>query len=265
MSNLKKAHEPIRQNEEIVKKSQKHDVNLQKNSTLYFQVGLIVCLLAVFGLFEMTFETSANHFDDDFVIYDPVIEVPIENFKIYEEPKAEIKPKVNKKVLLTNKIKEVDNDFEMKEIVELITSEQNTTSDSPINPKDIVVDKIETIVDIPVNFVEVVPIYPGCENEKTNDDKRKCMSDKITKLVQRKFDTNLGSTLGLSGRQTIRTQFKIDKTGLVTDIRVDGAHPELEKEAERVINIIPEMTPGKQQNKNVGVIYYLPIIFQVQN
>ena len=58
MSNPKKTHELIRQNEQIVKKSQKHDANLQKNSTLYFQVGLIICLFMVYGLFEMKFESE---------------------------------------------------------------------------------------------------------------------------------------------------------------------------------------------------------------
>jgi protein TonB len=75
----------------------------------------------------------------------------------------------------------------------------------------------------------------------------------------------LGSELGLSGKQVIRTQFKIDKTGRINDIQVRGTHPDLEKEAERVINIIPEMTPGKQVDKNVGVIYTLPIIFHAQD
>jgi len=55
MSTPKKSHDTIRQNGQVVQKSQKHDANLQKNSTLYFQVGLIVCLLAAYGLLEMKF------------------------------------------------------------------------------------------------------------------------------------------------------------------------------------------------------------------
>ena len=53
MRNPKETHELIRQNEQIVKKPQKHDANLQKNSTIYFQIGLILCLFMVYGLFEM--------------------------------------------------------------------------------------------------------------------------------------------------------------------------------------------------------------------
>src|SRR5690606_18006298 len=56
MSTPKKTHDIIRQNEHVVKKSQKHDTNLQKNSIFYFQVGLVVSLLAAYGLFEMKFQ-----------------------------------------------------------------------------------------------------------------------------------------------------------------------------------------------------------------
>tara|TARA_R110001583_G_scaffold54633_3_gene166935 strand:- start:1061 stop:1846 length:786 start_codon:yes stop_codon:yes gene_type:complete len=261
MGNPKKTHELIRQNEQIVKKSQKHDANLQKNSTLYFQVGLIVCLLAVFGLFEMAFETTIPKeytaiIDDDIYMIDVPLITPVE--PTFEEPIKQ------KKVNHPDKFEEVPNDTPDKFLHD--TPKESVDDNPPLDPNDLPpLKKPDEEVNIPVNFVQVVPIYPGCENKKTNDDKRKCMSEKITKLVQRKFDTNLGSVLGLSGRQTIRTQFKIDKTGHVTDIKVNGTHPELEKEAERVINIMPEMIPGKQQNKNVGVIYYLPIVFQVQN
>jgi len=66
MNFFKKIHELFRQKELIVKKSQKHDANLQKNSTLYFQVGLIICLLATNALFEMYFETTIP---DDPIVY----------------------------------------------------------------------------------------------------------------------------------------------------------------------------------------------------
>ena len=48
-------------------------------------------------------------------------------------------------------------------------------------------------------------------------------------------------------------------------LRPGSVHSKLKKEAERVINKIPEMIPGKQRDKAVGVIYTLPIVFFVQN
>ncbi len=263
MSNSKKTHELIRQNEKIVKKPQKHDANLQKNSTLYFQIGLIVCLLGAYGLFEMQFKTTIPN---EYVYkQEPPesIEVLVDKFKVYEEPKAKDEPKMKKKLLLIDEPKIVEDDHIIKTLG-IDTPEQNTSSD-PIDPG--VLDVTPEPDDIPVDFIRVeqVPIYPGCEKKKTNDERRKCMSEKITKLVQRKFNTSAGDGLGLSGKQVIRTQFKIDKTGQVTDIKVRAPHSRLEKEAQRVINKIPEMTPGKQRDKNVGVIYALPIIFKVEN
>jgi protein TonB len=261
MSNSKKTHGLIRQNEQIVKKSQKHDANLQKNSTLYFQVGLIVCLVAVFGLLEMKFETSIPNYGD----YKPLDDLDYVNIPIIQPVKPTFEePAKRKKVIHSEKFTEAPNDSELENLVEQFIDPIINTPN--INPDfEGLID--EPIDEEPVAFinVEVVPIYPGCENKKTNNDKRKCMSEKITKLVQTKFDVELASELGLSGKQTIQTQFKIDKTGRVIDIKTRGTHPELEKEAQRVINNIPEMIPGKQRDKNVGVIYSLPIVFQVQN
>lgn len=263
MSNSKKTHELIRQNEQIVKKPQKHDANLQKNSTLYFQIGLIVCLLATYGLFEMKFESTVPSVAVTKQIDEPFAEVSVEKFKVYVEPKAEVKPKTKKKILLIKEPIIVDNEHAMTKALGIDTPD---TKES-VDPRDI--GDVEPIIeDVTVDFIRVeqVPIYPGCEKKKTNEERRKCMSEKITKLVQRKFKGNdIASDYGLSGKQVIRTQFKIDKTGHVTDIKVRGSHPELEKEAQRVINKIPEMTPGKQRDKNVGVIYALPIVFKVQN
>ena len=261
MSNSKKNHELIRQNEELVKKSQKHDVNLQKNSTLYFQIGLIVCLLAAYGLLEMKFQREI-----------PKITEVIPKDVVYVDEAPIFKPEVvavNEPVEQP-KVKTPTNDFKIVPDITpdiFIDNTSKSTESKPVlDPKDVkVVKVIDEISDLPFDRVEVVPVYPGCENKKTNEDKRKCMSEKITKLIQRKFDTGLGGELGLSGKQVIRTQFKIDKTGHIIDVKVRGTHPSLESEAKRVINIIPEMTPGKQGNTNVGVIYTLPIIFEVQN
>ncbi|MFG6684957.1 energy transducer TonB [Mariniflexile sp. HNIBRBA6329] len=261
MSNPKKTHEPIRQNGEIVKKPQKHDANLRKNSSLYFQIGLIVCLLAAYGLLEMKFETNIPKVVEllppdevymaDVTVFKPEVEV-------VDEP---VKQKATDPI---DDYKEVPDDAPDDFIDEPV--KPTTPTSTPVKPGSFdLVDKPVDEEPVPFELIENVPIYPGCESKKTNEDKRKCMSDKITQLIQKKFNMDLGSKLGLSGKQVIRTQFKIDKTGHVKDIKVRGTHPDLEKEATRVINIIPEMTPGKQRDKNVGVIYSLPIIFQVQD
>ena len=53
--------------------------------------------------------------------------------------------------------------------------------------------------------------------------------------------------------------------GNIVDIGSRGPHPRLEQEAARVIKLLPQMTPGMQRGKAVGVLYSLPIVFQVQD
>ncbi|MFV9552334.1 energy transducer TonB [Algibacter sp. PT7-4] len=263
MSNQNNAHELIRQNEQIVKKSQKHEANLQKNSTLYFQIGLIVCLLAAFGLLEMKFEKTVPK------VYGTLIEEPGITYinvpiikpetPVYNEP---IKRKAVKQPL---SYEEVPDDTPEEIFKETFIE---PTIDVPIfNPDAIptLEKKPEDPENVPFFAIQNAPIYPGCENAKDNSERKKCMSQKITKLIQRKFDgSDIAANYGLTGKQKIDVQFTIDKTGRVTNIKTRAPHPKLEEEAIRVVNFIPEMTPGKQRDTNVGVIYNLPIVFQVQ-
>ena len=117
-------------------------------------------------------------------------------------------------------------------------------------------------VEVPFSTVQNVPIFPGCD-KGNNEARRKCMSQKITKFVQRKFNTDLAGDLGLSGRQRISVIFKIDKNGDVVGVRARAPHPRLVKEAIRVVNLLPKMKPGTQLGKAVVVPYSLPIIFEV--
>lgn len=91
------------------------------------------------------------------------------------------------------------------------------------------------------------------------------MSEKVQEFVVRRFNTDLGSQLGLSGVNRVIVVFKIDKQGNITDVRSRAPHPRLEQEAARVVNMLPKMQPGKQRGKPVGVSYSLPIVFQVQD
>jgi protein TonB len=91
------------------------------------------------------------------------------------------------------------------------------------------------------------------------------MSKKIEKFVRRKFNSDLAGDLGLSGKQRISVIFKIDKNGNVTGVRSRAPHPRLEKEAARVINMLPKMKPSRQRGKSVVVQYSLPITFLVQD
>ncbi|SDG59230.1 energy transducer TonB [Winogradskyella thalassocola] len=247
------------------KKSQKHDANLQKNSSLYFQIGLILCLLGTYALFEMKFQQKVividSYPDNELAVIDYV-----DKFRVEPEITPEIKKEQVRSVVLTTKITEVPDDIVLKDPVNLIFTDPTPFVDKPIDIDHLIDDKIiDEPVFVPFTLIEKVPVYPGCEKYTTNDDRGKCMSDQITKLIGNKFNVDIGSKYGISGRQKISTQFTIDKFGNVTDIKIRGPHPALEKEANRVINKIPKMEPGLQRQVPVGVIYTLPIVFDARN
>ena len=60
--------------------------------------------------------------------------------------------------------------------------------------------------------------------------------------------------------------FLVEKDGSITAVKVErGRHPELDKEALRVVRKIPKkFTPAKQNGKNVRYKFTLPVTFKLQ-
>jgi hypothetical protein len=117
--------------------------------------------------------------------------------------------------------------------------------------------------DVPFASIEVAPIYPGCENAEGNFNAKKCTTEKVQKHVQRSFDVNLASEIGIRGRQRISIQFKINTEGEAVNIKARASHPKLEKEAIRVIKSLRTMIPGKQGGQLANTMYSMPILFQI--
>lgn len=120
----------------------------------------------------------------------------------------------------------------------------------------------EDDVEVPIQYVEEVPVFPGCENG-TNTAKKQCFDQALSKLISKNFNASIAEDLKLSGKHKILTSFKIDKEGEVVDIQASAAHTLLAKEAIRVLKLIPKLKPGKQRDYTVIVPYSLPINFNV--
>ena len=116
---------------------------------------------------------------------------------------------------------------------------------------------------VPFALIEDVPVFEGCEDLSSNEERKDCMSRQITRFVNMNFNTNLGEELNLKGVNRIITQFRIDETGKVVDVKARASHPALQEEAIRVISELPQMQPGKQDGKDISVMYSLPIVFQI--
>ncbi|MBD10747.1 MAG: hypothetical protein CMC68_08415, partial [Flavobacteriaceae bacterium] len=121
--------------------------------------------------------------------------------------------------------------------------------------------------EVPYKIIEKVPVYRGCDESMSNEGLKKCMNDKVVQLISENFRTNLATKHNLKpGIQRIYVMFKIDKKGRVKDIVARGPHPEIEKEAIRVIKKIPRLKkPGYQRGKPVIVPFSIPIVFAVSD
>jgi len=235
------------------KKNPKADVS--RNGSIYFAVGLALMLFLTYTTINYkTYDKSLIDIGQLDLDADLDEEIPL--IDQIKPPPPPPPPPAAPDVI------EIVEDEE--EIEETVIESTETEQDEEIEVEDVVLEEVEEDVEVPFNVIENVPEYPGCERG-SNREKRKCMSDKIAKFVQRKFNTDLAGDLGLSGRLRINVIFKIDKNGNVVGVRSRAPHPRLEKEAARVINMLPKMKPGRQRGKAVIVPYSLPITFQVQD
>jgi hypothetical protein len=149
------------------------------------------------------------------------------------------------------------SDYEEKSLKRLLVL---TSEDGINNP--VLQDVIET-VEVPFGVVDLVPTMLPCKDVSTNEERKLCMSKNIAKHVTTNFNLDLAKQLGLKGKQRISVLFKIDAQGDVIDIKARAPHPDLEEEAKRVVNLLPQFKPGKQDGKAVIVPYSLPILFQI--
>ena len=235
------------------KKNPKADIT--RNASLYFALGLaLMVFLSYTTINWKVYDKSA--IDIGTVNMDELDDEEIPLLEQVVPPPPPPPPPAAPEVI---EVVEDEEEFE-----ETVIESTETDQEEEIEIEDLEIEEVEEDIEVPFAVIENVPIFPGCD-KGNNAERRKCMSQKITKFVQRKFNTDLAGDLGLSGRQRINVIFKIDKNGDVVGVRARAPHPRLEKEAARVINLLPKMKPGKQRGKAVIVPYSLPIIFQVQD
>jgi protein TonB len=237
-----------------IKKNPK--ANLENYSKLFMQLGLVLALLVVYLAIEKkTYDRviadlglATYNIEDDEQI------VEIEQVK---PPEQQAPPPPT-----PDKIEVVEDE---KEVEETIIESTETNEKEAVQVKQIVeVDEEEEFMeDVPFAIIEDVPVFPGCKGSKAQ--LKECLQEKITQHVNRKFNSELASDLGLTpGIKRIFVMFKIDKTGNITDVQARAPHKRLQDEAIRVVESLPKMIPGKQRGRPVGVKYSLPIAFKVE-
>ncbi len=247
------------------KRQEKKQTNIKWNSRLFFQIGVITSLFIVFFIMQTNFEIKEHKVTSS--TFEGIKDPPVFEY-VLDKPKP-IEP--DKKPI----VKQVPIQKPVKTDVVVVAKNDDPVDETPIAATDDpVIEAPETPEAPAVNLkpetppyitnVEFVPVFPGCEALGTNAEKIECMSSKINSFINKNFRKEFLEDLKPNETHRIYVNFKIDSNGFVTDVVANSHNDNLKKEAQRVINNLPTMKPGKQGDKSVDVLYTVPIAFKIK-
>lgn len=231
------------------KKNPKAD--LTKNSSLYFVMGLFAVMLFTYVAFEWKTYDKSNEYDTSMNV-DDLLDEEVPMTEQIKTPPPQPPPQA------PEIIEVVEDEEEVEETV--IESTETSQDEEIIEVEDVVVEEMDEDLDVPFSVIEDVPVFPGCESES---DKRACFNRMIQKHISKNFRyPEIAQEMGIQGR--VNVMFVIQKDGSIGGVRMRGPDKNLEKEAERIIDKLPKMTPGKQRGRAVRVPFSIPITFKLQ-
>ena len=226
-----------------VKKSPKADLESKRN--MFLLLGLVIAL----GLTLAAFEYKSSPKKTESLGQVQMQDIEEEFIPITREP--EVKPPPPPPPAVVEVLNIVDDEVEIED--ELIIEDTEVTEDMIIDVAPVVTTKKEVEEEETQVFfiVEDMPEFPGGE------------------LALRQFIANsikypvIAQENGIQGR--VYVTFVVDADGSVSEPKIArGVDPSLDKEALRVVGLLPKWKPGMQRGKPVRVSYTVPINFQLQ-
>ncbi|MDG2371938.1 MAG: energy transducer TonB [Flavobacteriaceae bacterium] len=222
-----------------------------KNSSLYFVMGLAFILLFTWRAIE--WKTYATVYDYEALSIDNEDDEDVPITEQIKTPPPPAPPPPAPEVI------EVVEDEE--EVEETVIESTETDQDEIVEIEEVEIEEEYDDIEVPFAVIEDVPIYPGCEGVKKSE-RRNCFQQQINKHIRKVFRyPDIAQEMGIQGR--VYVSFIINRDGTIGSVRMRGPDKNLEKEAERIINKLPRMTPGRQRGRAVKVPFSIPITFKL--
>lgn len=225
--------------------------NLEKKKGLFFMSGLVITLVLVLLAIEY------KQYDRS--LMDLGVLQMVEDDEIVPITQRELAPPPPPPPAPPEVIQIVEDEVEIEEI-EFESTETDESEEIEI------VEEVEEETDEIFNFavVENKPVFPGCENEVSEQAKFQCFQMGIMKFISKNFEyPEMARQMGISGK--VYVNFVIEKNGKVSNVVIArGVDDALDKEAMRLVKILPKFTPAKQRGKPVRMSYTVPINFRLQ-
>lgn len=231
------------------KKNPQADLENYRSTFVLF--GLVFALLTcVIAIEWKTYEKSLASLGELDVMIDDEI-IPITQRQQTPPPPPPPPPEV---------IEVVEDDVELEEELEIQSTE--TDMEEEVEVIDVEEEESDEILNFAV--VESVPVFPGCESAKSNDEKKACLQQQLIKYVSTNFKfPEMARQMGIQGK--VYVNFVFEKDGSISDVKVvRGVDDLLDNEALRVVKSIPKVQPAKQRGKPVRMSFTLPINAKLQ-
>ena len=234
------------------KKTSKADLN-EKRGT-FFVLGIILALSLLFGSLEYTSKEFDSFLEDEY------LDDLAQDFELLpsmdEEEELETASPQERTTVLTENIKvteevpsEIDNTsiptpLIEQEVTDDMTNEKETDEQTPPN----VAEQAEE----PIQFriVEQYPEFPGG------------MTEYMKWLTRNLRYPDIARSQKIQGKVVV--QFIVNQDGTIADAKVvKSVNPHLDREAMRVIRMMPSWKPGIQDNKPCKTMVAVPIVFKL--
>jgi len=222
------------------KKNPKKDLNRQR--TLFLQIGLVFALAVVFLAFEWkTYEKSESTLASS-----GPVQIDEEIVQITQQEQPPAPPKAPE---VTTILEIVDDDVVVEDEINVdieARADQAVQSYVPVLTEEEPAPVAEEIF----TFVEEYPEFPGGD---------KALREYILNNIKY---PEVARTSGITG--TVYVQFVVEKDGSISDVKVvRGIGGGCDEEAVRVVKSMPRWKPGKQRGQPVRVYFTLPIEFKL--
>lgn len=228
-----------------IKKTEAADLE-NKKSTSYL-IGFVLVFALLFAAFEFTTRDKVETIDTgitDVVMEDEIVPVTEQQEKMAPPPPSAPSVSDVLNIVDNNSVEESD----------IQTSEDLNEAVVPVAAKPVEAPKVveEEVEDQTVfQVVEKMPEFPG--------GMAACLKFLSSNI---KYPT-VSQENGVQGKVIV--QFVVNKDGSIVDpVVVRSVDPYLDKEALRVISMMPKWSPGMQRGKPVRVKYTVPVTFRLQ-
>lgn len=234
------------------KKTSKADLN-EKRGT-FFVLGIILALSLLFVSLEYTSKEFDSFLEDEY------LDDLAQDFELLpsmdEEEELETASLQERTTVLTENIKvteevpsEIDNTsiptpLIEQEVTDDMTNEKETDEQTPPNVSEQAEEPIQ------FRIVEQYPEFPGG------------MTEYMKWLTRNLRYPDIARSQKIQGKVVV--QFIVNQDGTIADAKVvKSVNPHLDREAMRVIRMMPSWKPGIQDNKPCKTMVAVPIVFKL--